>query len=76
MNEDTMDSMRELIAQIAALQTGLTALIRSHPNPKNFRESLDFVESWMLANAQYDWSDEQITRYSQTIQSLRTQTSG
>ena len=71
-----MEPMRELIAQMTALQTGITALIRSHPHPHQFLESLNFAEEWMLANAQYDWSDAQIARYTQTIQLLRTQTSG
>lgn len=42
--DDTKDVLRDLGARLFALQAGLMAVIRTHPNPQALSEALDLTQ--------------------------------
>lgn len=74
MNEELIEVARELGARLFALQAGLIAVIKTHPDPKAFAAALQVAEDAGMSNMQYlPWSDEQIATYQRTVQVLREQ---
>ena len=76
MDKETTELARDIGARLMALQAGLSAVIRSHPDPKEFLHCLDQLEEGGLARMlNLPWSEDQISTYQDTIASLRLQTS-
>jgi DNA-binding MurR/RpiR family transcriptional regulator len=75
MNEDdTKDALRDLGARVFALQAGLMAVMRTHPNPQELSAALDLIQeppkAVMLG---LTWSDSTLEKFDQTLKQLRDQ---
>lgn len=72
--DDTKDVLRDLGATLFALQAGLMAVIRTHPNPQALSEALDLTQeppkAVMLGLA---WPDSTLDKFDKTLEQLRGQ---
>ena len=71
---DTTGALRDLGARLFALQAGLMAVMRTHPNPQALSEALDLTQeppkAVMLGLA---WSDSTLEKFDKTLAQLRGQ---
>ena len=72
MNEELIEVARELGARLFALQAGLIAVIKAHPDPKSLAAALDVTEDAGMSSMLYlQWTDDQIATYRDSVQTLR-----
>lgn len=74
MDEETVDAIRDLASRHFALQAGVIALIRTHPNPQALLEELNRAESAGLSNLlTLPWQDHHVETFQSTVETLRMQ---
>ena len=71
--EETLATFRDIGARIFALQAGLMAVIKIHPNPQDLADALTEAEDAGLANMLYLWDESHLDVYRKTVRQLRDQ---
>ena len=74
-NKEFIDAARDLGARLFALQAGLMAVMRIHPQPQALAKELDLCGQAAQSNMEaLPWSEENLQTFHATMALLKSQT--
>lgn len=71
--EEALATFRDIGARLFALQAGLMAVIKTHPNPQALAAALAVTEDAGVSNMLYAWEESHLDVYRNVVRQLRDQ---